>query len=73
MSMLVASLIARCGVRHCCCVLQDPQLAAVLLGDDMAALQDLLRSTYQVGPGLPCSSVGGVTLGVMSDAVLARM
>jgi len=30
---------------------QDPQLAAVLLGDNMAAMQDLLRSTYQVGAG----------------------
>jgi recombinational DNA repair protein RecR len=44
---VAVSLATRCTV--CCCLLQDPQLAAVLLGDDVAAMQDLLRSTYQVG------------------------
>lgn len=42
-------------------VVQDPQLAAVLLGDNIAAIQDLLRSTYQVslsGQQSPVSRTG---------------
>lgn len=30
---------------------KDPQLAAVLLDGDLAAMQELLRSTYQVSSG----------------------
>jgi hypothetical protein len=30
------------------CVLQDPELSAVLLGEDVAAMQQMLKSAYQV-------------------------
>lgn len=36
-------------------LLQDQQLKGVLLGDDIAAMQDLLKQAYQVGlPDLNC-------------------
>jgi hypothetical protein len=30
------------------CVLQDPELSAVMLGEDVAAMQQMLKSAYQV-------------------------
>jgi hypothetical protein len=36
-------------------VQQDPDMASVLLGTDMAAMQALLRAAYEVGASLRCS------------------
>jgi hypothetical protein len=44
--LLIHILLLPCATPVC--ILQDPELSAVMLGEDVAAMQQMLKSAYQV-------------------------